>query len=185
MLCCLTRVWVLRYWAGYVMMELCPYRCHQSCFIPRGGTMKPSHLPVEIVLLVVLLGALAAVYGTTDSASTLAHSPSITFGLGTIAAVATRFTALEELRADTASAARLLARATCPNPYTVRRGDTLAAIAARCGVSLSALASANGLAPRSKVGVGQSLSIPFVSYQRAVPTRVPPRPPARYSSSVP
>jgi membrane-bound lytic murein transglycosylase D len=45
--------------------------------------------------------------------------------------------------------------------YTVRRGDTLAAIASRHGVSLRDLASTNGLAPpRYVIHVGQRLTVP-------------------------
>jgi membrane-bound lytic murein transglycosylase D len=44
--------------------------------------------------------------------------------------------------------------------YTVRRGDTLAKIATRHGVSLSALLSANGLGRRSTIYPGQELLIP-------------------------
>lgn len=44
--------------------------------------------------------------------------------------------------------------------YTVRRGDTLAKIASRNGVTLSALLSANGLSRRSTIYPGQELVIP-------------------------
>lgn len=44
--------------------------------------------------------------------------------------------------------------------YTVQRGDTLSGIAQRFGVSLRALAAANGLSTRSYVYVGQRLRIP-------------------------
>jgi membrane-bound lytic murein transglycosylase D len=44
--------------------------------------------------------------------------------------------------------------------YTVRRGDTLAKIASRNGVTLSALLHANGLSLRSTIYPGQQLAIP-------------------------
>jgi LysM repeat protein len=44
--------------------------------------------------------------------------------------------------------------------YTVRAGDTLTAIAARYGVSTSALSSANNLRDRNLVRIGQRLTIP-------------------------
>lgn len=44
--------------------------------------------------------------------------------------------------------------------YTVRVGDTLSAIAARFGVSLSALVRANGIADPNRIYVGQRLTIP-------------------------
>ena len=48
----------------------------------------------------------------------------------------------------------------CGNPYVVQAGDSLSVIAARCGVTLAALAAANGLNPAGMVFVGQSLVIP-------------------------
>lgn len=50
--------------------------------------------------------------------------------------------------------------AATPPVYTVQPGDTLSGIAQRFGVSLSALAQANGLSTRSYVYVGQRLRIP-------------------------
>lgn len=44
--------------------------------------------------------------------------------------------------------------------YVVQPGDTLYAIARRYGISVNALAAANGLTPRSWIYVGQSLTLP-------------------------
>jgi LysM repeat protein len=44
--------------------------------------------------------------------------------------------------------------------YVVQRGDTLAAIAARSGVSMSALAQANGIRNANLIYVGQILTVP-------------------------
>jgi peptidoglycan DL-endopeptidase LytE len=46
--------------------------------------------------------------------------------------------------------------AVCANPYTVRRGDTLAKIARRCGVSIAYLKRVNGLSGDT-IRVGQTL----------------------------
>lgn len=51
--------------------------------------------------------------------------------------------------------------------YTIRRGDTLSAIAARHGVSVANLARHNGLSTRDTLRIGQTLRIPGRS---AVPT---------------
>lgn len=48
----------------------------------------------------------------------------------------------------------------CGSAYTVRSGDTLGGIAARCGVSLASLLSANGLRSTSIIYPGQRLTIP-------------------------
>ncbi len=47
-----------------------------------------------------------------------------------------------------------------PESYTVRRGDTLAKIAAHSGVSARELAAANGLSTRARLRAGQKLTIP-------------------------
>ena len=46
--------------------------------------------------------------------------------------------------------------ASCPNPYMVRKGDTLAKIAQRCGVSVASIKKLNGLGGNT-IRVGQTL----------------------------
>ena len=53
-----------------------------------------------------------------------------------------------------------LATAGRSSVYVVQRGDTLSGIAARYGVSVAALARANGIANADRVYVGQRLTIP-------------------------
>jgi LysM repeat protein len=48
--------------------------------------------------------------------------------------------------------------ASCANPFTVRKGDTLAKIAQRCGVSVASLKKLNGLSSNT-IMVGQTLVI--------------------------
>lgn len=57
--------------------------------------------------------------------------------------------------------------------YVVRSGDTLGSIAARFGVSVSAIARANNITNPNRIYVGQRLVIPGVSAPPSVP---PPRP---------
>ena len=47
-----------------------------------------------------------------------------------------------------------------PGVYTVRRGDTLEAIARRFGVSQAAIVSLNGLKSRHRIAAGQKLYVP-------------------------
>jgi len=47
-----------------------------------------------------------------------------------------------------------------PATYTVRPGDSLTAVAARFGVTVPALAAANGLAPTAQLRIAQTLVIP-------------------------
>jgi lipoprotein-anchoring transpeptidase ErfK/SrfK len=57
--------------------------------------------------------------------------------------------------------------------YVVQRGDTLARIAARYGVSTSALASANGIRNSNLIYTGQRLVIPGASSVKAPGTQLP------------
>ena len=61
------------------------------------------------------------------------------------------------LHSKTVTVARASA-AGCSNPYTVRKGDTLAKIARRCGVSVASMKKLNGLSG-STIRVGQTLVI--------------------------
>jgi LysM repeat protein len=61
------------------------------------------------------------------------------------------------LHPKTVTVARASA-AGCSNPYTVRKGDTLAKIARRCGVSVASLKKLNGLSGDT-IMVGQTLTI--------------------------
>ena len=60
------------------------------------------------------------------------------------------------------------ARATSAGSYTVRPGDTLSDIAARLGVSTSALTRANGITNANRVVVGRTLTVPAASAAPAV-----------------
>lgn len=53
--------------------------------------------------------------------------------------------------------------------YTVQRGDTLSRIASRNGVTVQAIASANGIANVNRIRVGQVLSIPGAAGPVAAP----------------
>jgi LysM repeat protein len=58
--------------------------------------------------------------------------------------------------------------------YSVKRGDSLSAIAATHGVSVSALASANNLSTKSIIVIGRTLTIPGVSDSSPAASTAPP-----------
>ncbi|MGH9268085.1 MAG: LysM peptidoglycan-binding domain-containing protein, partial [Acidimicrobiales bacterium] len=63
-------------------------------------------------------------------------------------------------RAVAALALVAWAGAASSGTYTLRRGDTLGAVARRLGVILPALVAANGIADPNRVRAGQILRIP-------------------------
>ena len=65
--------------------------------------------------------------------------------------------------------------ASCSNPYTVRKGDTLAKIAQRCGVSVASMKKLNGLSG-STIRVGQTLVLRTARGRRRESRRPPPPP---------
>ncbi|MEO5953861.1 MAG: LysM peptidoglycan-binding domain-containing protein, partial [Chloroflexia bacterium] len=70
--------------------------------------------------------------------------------------------------------------------YTVQANDSLTSVAARFGVTLQALASANGLSVSSYLYVGQLLVIPGAAQQPAKATNTPKPPsPAPTNTSIP
>jgi hypothetical protein len=71
----------------------------------------------------------------------------------------------------------------CPNPYTVRKGDTLAKIARRCGVSVASLRNLNGLSGNI-IRVGQTLVIRGPR-AKVPPARMPVATPAPALRAVP
>ena len=71
----------------------------------------------------------------------------------------------------------IMARASaagCVNPYTVRKGDTLAKIAWRCGISVASLKKLNGLSSNT-ISIGQTLVIrePRRSASKVTPAPTP------------
>jgi len=75
-----------------------------------------------------------------------------------------------------AETARVAASVTAEDgSYAVRRGDTMAVIAKRFGVTTSALLSANSLSDANRIYVGQSLRIPgaVAAVQPAAPPSLP------------
>jgi LysM repeat protein len=61
--------------------------------------------------------------------------------------------------------------------YVVRPGDTLGTIAARFGVSASAISSANGISDPDRIYIGQNLIIPGAGESASVPAA--PKPPSQ------
>ncbi|WP_062303591.1 lytic transglycosylase domain-containing protein [Demequina subtropica] len=105
------------------------------------------------------LSEIAHRHGTTVAslakANTLANASLITIGQrltipGTSATPAR----------STATSTRSAPRATTPTYYTVKAGDTLAAIAQRHGTTVATLARQNSLANASLIRIGQRLAVP-------------------------
>ena len=62
----------------------------------------------------------------------------------------------------------------CGAAYTVQRGDTLRIIANKCGATISAIASLNGLVNRDLIFVGQALRMPASATGSTAPVNNPP-----------
>lgn len=109
------------------------------------------------------LSAIAVRFGTTETALRTANtlSTSDLIYAGQALAITHGSTALEMPVASAApNAARPSGRRVQGGSvYTVRRGDTLTAIAQRLGLSVSALARANGLRDKDRLLAGQALQL--------------------------
>jgi membrane-bound lytic murein transglycosylase D len=68
--------------------------------------------------------------------------------------------------------------------HTIRKGETLAGIARKYGVSVTAVRDANGLTPTSHLSVRQTLAIPAPS-TNALPTVTPPKPATTTATAAP
>lgn len=77
------------------------------------------------------------------------------------------------------------AASSVPSTYTVKAGDTLAAIAARLGVSLTDLQSYNPDVSASSLRIGQQLKVPSAAGATAVAAALPTGVPVSLSSATP
>jgi LysM repeat protein len=82
-------------------------------------------------------------------------------------------------------AAQAAAAAEEPVVYIVQPGDRLVDIAARYGVSASAIVRANGLANSNVIYPGQRLTIPVPGTSTSTPTSTPTQPPAATPTATP
>lgn len=121
----------------------------QRLTIPSGGGAAPSG-GTHTVGRGETLSAIAARYGTTVDALVRAN------GL----ASANMIYAGQRLTIPGGGASGSSGSSQSGSVYTVRRGDTLAAIAARYGTTAWAVANANGLSNANYIYPGQQLRIP-------------------------
>ena len=122
----------------------------QRLTIPSGGGAAASSGGTHTVGRGETLSAIAARYGTTVAALVRAN------GL----ASANMIYVGQRLTIAGGGAAASSGGSQQGGAYTVRRGDTLAAIAARYGTTAWAIANANGLANANYIYAGQQLRIP-------------------------
>lgn len=122
----------------------------QRLTIPSGGSSGAASGGAYTVQPGDTLSAIAARYGTTVSAIVQRN------GL----ASANYIYPGQRLIVDGASSSASSAGGAAGGTYVVRRGDTLAAIAARYGTTVSAIVRANGIANPSLIVAGQRLTIP-------------------------
>lgn len=119
------------------------------------------------------LSVVARRYGVTTSALAQANKLRVTSKLkiGQTLRIPASGRAVAKSEAPKASAgsatktvkvgpAKTTASKAAARSHTVRRGETLSAIARRNGITVSKLAAANGLSPSARVKIGQKLRIP-------------------------
>ncbi|MDQ2727266.1 MAG: LysM peptidoglycan-binding domain-containing protein [Actinomycetota bacterium] len=105
-------------------------------------------------------------YGRSQSLKVLTVSVAATAGVTGVGMVANTAMAGATPAAATAklSGSGLAASAGAPSRYTVRPGDTLSAIAEQYGTTVSALATANGVAHPDHILTGQDLTVSLSPY---------------------
>lgn len=114
------------------------------------------------------LWGIARAYGTTVSALQSANG----LGNGSIIVIGRTLTLPAGVAAPPASASAP-APAVATATYVVRQGDTAWDIASRVGITVAALAEANGLANPSLIRIGQVLTIPGAIGPAAAPQPAP------------
>jgi LysM repeat protein len=143
---------------------------------PAGGARRPMGSRARRALLAAvaaLVGVLVLVSGVVEGLVGLVAGPTAT-PMPSVAASPAAGSSTPVSSADATpvastvptAAATLLASTPTPAPpagarsYTVRRGDTLVAIAEQFGTSVQAIQQANGLGDTDVINIGQVLVIP-------------------------
>jgi LysM repeat protein len=136
---------------------------------PRIGSLPgvPERVSGQLILAVLMVFAFVAVIlsRTTSpepAASPKPSSPAITATARPTVRPTPRPTPSPSASSPAASpSASAAAAIPSPQTYTVRRGDTLGAIAERFGVTIRELSEANGITDPSLLRIGQVITIPI------------------------
>lgn len=125
--------------------------------IAAGENRRRLRQGVMSTMPIVLAGAMTVSMNLTGPVETAAATPKRPSVPKSEASPAARAAQLANQAAATQAAAVLAA--SVPTSYTIVRGDTVSAIAARYGLSTAAVLAANGLGPRSLIFPGQVLTL--------------------------
>lgn len=129
------------------------------------GRLDRRFVAGALVALPLLLAACGNTTVTTTAPEPIVRMPVPTFTPLTVVATAPRGTGGPMLITPTPSTTPTIFVPPTPTPvvYTVKKGDTLGALAVHFGVSLQELMAVNGIEKAENIAIGQSLTIPVVA----------------------
>jgi LysM repeat protein len=128
--------------------------------IAAGENRRRMRQGLMSTMPIVLAGAMTVSMNVTGPVGTASAAPKRPAVAKSELSPTARAAALAARQAEAAATqAAAVAAASIPATYTIVRGDTVSAIAARYGLRTAAVLAANGLGPRSLIFPGQVLSL--------------------------